>query len=148
MAYLFKVVDLPDDGFPTRPMSGSRGIATFKKSLPQKCGIASRLGKQGYTTTYNPNNVFSFESTRLSFETFTYLQDRRCTSRLLSTCNPRQVQSPQSRTSAEVLSTTPRCHMPLDTNVCNATQRNASTVAYITTVELLVTCFNPYGPST
>ena len=24
--YLFKVDDLPDEGFPTRPMSGSRGI--------------------------------------------------------------------------------------------------------------------------
>lgn len=24
--YLFKVVDLPDDGLPTRPISGSRGI--------------------------------------------------------------------------------------------------------------------------
>ena len=24
--YLFRVVDLPDDGLPTRPMSGSRGI--------------------------------------------------------------------------------------------------------------------------
>jgi hypothetical protein len=24
--YLFKVVDLPDDGLPTRPMRGSRGI--------------------------------------------------------------------------------------------------------------------------
>ena len=28
--YLFRVVDLPDDGFPTRPMSGSRGIVPFK----------------------------------------------------------------------------------------------------------------------
>lgn len=27
IAYLFSVVDLPDDGFPTKPMRGSRGIA-------------------------------------------------------------------------------------------------------------------------
>ncbi len=33
LPYLFKVVDLPDDGFPTRPMSGSRGIVLFKKPL-------------------------------------------------------------------------------------------------------------------
>lgn len=26
MAYLFKVVDFPDDGLPTRPINGSRGI--------------------------------------------------------------------------------------------------------------------------
>lgn len=26
-AYLLSVVDLPDDGFPTKPMRGSRGIA-------------------------------------------------------------------------------------------------------------------------
>jgi hypothetical protein len=25
-AHLFKVVDLPDEGLPTRPMSGSRGM--------------------------------------------------------------------------------------------------------------------------
>ena len=31
--YLFRVVDLPDDGFPTRPMSGSRGIVPFKTTL-------------------------------------------------------------------------------------------------------------------
>lgn len=29
-SYLFKVDDLPDEGFPTRPMSGSRGIVLSK----------------------------------------------------------------------------------------------------------------------
>ena len=29
VAYLFKVVDLPEDGFPTRPIRGSRGIVAF-----------------------------------------------------------------------------------------------------------------------
>lgn len=33
IAYLFSVVDLPDDGFPTKPMRGSRGIAVQKKSM-------------------------------------------------------------------------------------------------------------------
>jgi len=28
--YLFSVVDLPDDGLPTNPMSGSRGIACYE----------------------------------------------------------------------------------------------------------------------
>ena len=27
--YLFKVVDLPDDGLPTKPMRGSRGITNL-----------------------------------------------------------------------------------------------------------------------
>lgn len=41
--YLFRVVDLPDDGFPTRPISGSRGIVPLKKPLcsPSRayCGL-------------------------------------------------------------------------------------------------------------
>lgn len=28
-AYLFSVVDLPDDGLPTKPIRGSRGMAAF-----------------------------------------------------------------------------------------------------------------------
>lgn len=36
LAYLFKVVDLPDDGLPTRPMSGSRGIWS-QTCLDMKC---------------------------------------------------------------------------------------------------------------
>ena len=29
-SHLFKVVDLPDDGFPTSPMRGSRGISNLR----------------------------------------------------------------------------------------------------------------------
>jgi hypothetical protein len=40
-AHLFRVVDLPDDGLPTRPISGSRGI--FNQSKERRTGYQTSI---------------------------------------------------------------------------------------------------------
>jgi hypothetical protein len=47
--YLFRVVDLPDDGLPTSPMRGSRGIVRSSQVIPaQKMWIAKRVPAWGW----------------------------------------------------------------------------------------------------
>src|SRR2546423_10045736 len=47
--YLLRVVDLPDDGLPTSPMRGSRGIARSSQVIPaQKLWIARRVPAWGW----------------------------------------------------------------------------------------------------
>ena len=47
--YLLRVVDLPDDGLPTSPMRGSRGIARSSRVIPaQNMWIARRVPAWGW----------------------------------------------------------------------------------------------------
>jgi hypothetical protein len=58
MAHLLRVVDLPDEGLPTRPMRGSRGIVEAMKGIDKimgkekgrceaRCGATVRHGVEG-----------------------------------------------------------------------------------------------------
>lgn len=46
ITHLFRVVDLPDEGLPTRPMSGSRGIADVCKRKNKETWVSTRVVAQ------------------------------------------------------------------------------------------------------